>query len=130
MTSDEIISTLKAAQNRTFLFNFGQNSDPNADIKPEYLTTTSVALTFVEDFGGQGAVTRIIIEEPTAQVLGASVSPPRPAGLLSTNPRMRARDPVAIGLMRATRSDHYREGRLATKDAWLPTVERLRPMFP
>lgn len=89
-------------------------------------TSSPQGLLMMQMLGAFAEFERALIRERTKAGVAAAVARGKKPG----NPKMRERDPVAIGVMKATLNDRYLERLLATKDAWLPTVERLRPTFP
>ena len=89
-------------------------------------TSSPQGMLMTQMLGAFAEFERALIRERTKAGIQAAVARGKQPG----NPKMRARDPIAIRMMKATLADRYLEGLLATKDKWLPTVERLRPMFP
>lgn len=89
-------------------------------------TSSPQGMLMTQMLGAFAEFERALIRERTKAGIQVAVARGKQPG----NPKMRARDPIAIGMMKATLADRYLEGLLATKSAWLPTVERLRPAFP
>lgn len=98
---------------------FRSLNDPIDTASPQGMLMTQMLGAFAE-------FERALIAERTKAGIKAAVARGKQPG----NPKMRARDPTAIRLMKATLFDRYLEGLIATKPLWLPTVERLRPSFP
>lgn len=69
---------------------------------------------------------RALIRERTRAGIKAAVA----RGAKPGNPKMRARDPVAIADIRYSLKERYLNELLDDRHRWLPTVERLRPHLP
>ena len=110
----EIIETLKAKG-----AHFRSLRDPIDTSSPQGMLVTQM-------LGAVAEFERALNRERTCAGVSAAIARGKRPG----NPKMRARDPVAIRLMKAKQADNYLAGLVGTKDQWLPTVERLRPRLP
>jgi hypothetical protein len=69
---------------------------------------------------------RALIRERTKVGVKAAIA----RGAKPGNPKMRARDPLAISQIRLAHKERYLNALLDDRHRWLPTVARLRPHFP
>ncbi len=86
-------------------------------------TTTPQGMFSLQVLGAVAQLERALIAERTKAGLRAA----RVRGRVGGNPGLRAGDPAAIRTARAARNRAHLAGILAGLDAWLPTVQRLRP---
>ena len=86
-------------------------------------TTTPQGMFSLQVLGAVAQLERALIAERTKAGLRAA----KARGRVGGNPGLRARDPDAIRRSRAARDAAHFEAVLAGLDAWLPTVQRMRP---
>jgi DNA invertase Pin-like site-specific DNA recombinase len=110
----EIVETLRARGAY-----FRSINDPIDTSSPQGMLMTQMLGAFAE-------FERSLIRERTKAGLKAA----RARGALPGNPRMRARDPVAIAQIRQSLQERYLAELIDGRGRWLPTVERLRPHLP
>ena len=89
-------------------------------------TTTPQGMFSLQVLGAVAQLERALIAERTRAGLRAA----RARGRIGGNPGLRARDPAAVGKIRASRDAAWLKQVIAGLDTWLPTVRRLRPVQP
>ena len=110
----EIVETLRAKGGY-----FRSITDPIDTASPQGMLMTQMLGAFAE-------FERALIRERTRAGLKAAVA----RGAKPGNPKMRARDPVAISDIRFSHNERHLNELLDGRHRWLPTVERLRPHLP
>lgn len=86
-------------------------------------TATPQGKFALQVLGAAAELERALIRERTKAGLQAA----KARGRVGGNPALRRRDPAATAKLAAARDRLYLGGLLATMDAWMPTVRRLRP---
>lgn len=89
-------------------------------------TSTPQGLFSLQVLGAVAQLERALISERTK----AGIAAARARGKVPGNPGLRARRPEAIAKVSAARRATYDADLLASMDAWMPTVRRLRPDHP
>ena len=89
-------------------------------------TTTPQGMFSLQVLGAVAQLERTLIAERTKAGLRSA----KARGRVGGNPGLRARDPDAIRKSRSARDAAYLNAVLAGLDAWLPTVQRMRPHQP
>ena len=89
-------------------------------------TTTPQGMFSLQVLGAVAQLERTLIAERTKAGLRSA----KARGRIGGNPGLRARNPDAIRKSRAARDAAYLDAVLAGLDAWLPTVQRMRPHQP
>ncbi|WP_150289892.1 recombinase family protein [Sphingobium estronivorans] len=89
-------------------------------------TSSAQGMLMTQMLGAFAEFERALIRERTRAGLKAAVA----RGAQPGNPRMRARDPVAIDDIRYSLKQRHLNELLDGRHRWLPTVERLRPHLP
>ena len=110
----EIVETLRAKGGY-----FRSITDPIDTASPQDMLMTQMLGAFAE-------FERALIRQRTRAGLKAAVA----RGAKPGNPKMRARDPVAISDIRFGHNERHLNELLDGRHRWLPTVERLRPHLP
>lgn len=98
---------------------FRSINDPIDTSSPQGMLMTQMLGAFAE-------FERALIRERTRAGLKAAIA----RGAKPGNPKMHARDPVAIAEIRHSHNERYLNELLDSRHRWLPTVERLRPHLP
>lgn len=89
-------------------------------------TSSPQGMLMMQMLGAFAEFERALVRERTmAGIRGA-----RARGKQPGNPKMIAHDATAIRLLKAGHQERYLNELIATSAKWLPTVERLRPLFP
>jgi DNA invertase Pin-like site-specific DNA recombinase len=89
-------------------------------------TTTPQGMFSLQVLGAVAQLERTLIAERTKAGLRSA----KARGRVGGNPGLRARDPDAIRKSRSARDAAHLDAVLAGLDAWLPTVQRMRPHQP
>jgi DNA invertase Pin-like site-specific DNA recombinase len=89
-------------------------------------TSSAQGMLMTQMLGAFAEFERALIRERTRAGLKAAVA----RGAKPGNPKMRARDPVAIAELRLSQQDRYLNELVDGHRRWLPTVLRLRPHLP
>lgn len=89
-------------------------------------TSSAQGMLMTQMLGAFAEFERALIRERTRAGIKAAVA----RGAKPGNPRMRARDPVAIANIRYRHRERYLNELLDGRQRWLPTVIRLRPHLP
>ncbi|MBV1692568.1 recombinase family protein [Novosphingobium sp. G106] len=89
-------------------------------------TSSAQGMLMTQMLGAFAEFERALIRERTRAGLKAAVA----RGARPGNPRMRARDPVAIDDIRYSLNERHLNELLDGRQRWLPTVQRLRPHLP
>jgi len=89
-------------------------------------TSSAQGMLMTQMLGAFAEFERALIRERTKAGLRAAVA----RGAKPGNPKMRARDPVAIANIRYSLKARYLNELIDGRQGWLPTVERLRPYLP
>lgn len=89
-------------------------------------TSSAQGMLMTQMLGAFAEFERALIRERTRAGLKAAVA----RGAKPGNPKMRARDPIAIAEIRYSHNERHLNELLDGRDRWLPTVERLRPHLP
>lgn len=89
-------------------------------------TSSAQGMLMTQMLGAFAEFERALIRERTRAGIKAAVA----RGAKPGNPKMRARDPVAIADIRYSLKERYLNELLDDRHRWLPTVERLRPHLP
>lgn len=89
-------------------------------------TSSAQGMLMTQMLGAFAEFERSLIRERTKAGLHAAMA----RGAKPGNPKMRARDPLAIAQIRLAHNERYLNGLLADRHRWLPIVERLRPHLP
>ena len=89
-------------------------------------TSSAQGMLMTQMLGAFAEFERALIRERTRAGLKAAVA----RGAKPGNPRMRARDPVAIDDIRYSLNERHLNELLDGRQRWLPTVQRLRPHLP
>lgn len=98
---------------------FRSINDPIDTSSPQGMLMTQMLGAFAE-------FERSLIRERTRAGLHAAMA----RGAKPGNPKMRARDPVAIDEIRYSHNERHLHELVDGRHRWLPTVERLRPHLP
>ncbi|QAY80502.1 recombinase family protein (plasmid) [Sphingosinicella sp. BN140058] len=89
-------------------------------------TTSAQGKLMMQMLGAFAEFERTLIRERTKAGLEVARSKGKRAG----NPRLRARDPIAIGMLKASLHDTYLQRARASSVHWKDAVETLRPRLP
>jgi DNA invertase Pin-like site-specific DNA recombinase len=89
-------------------------------------TSSAQGMLMTQMLGAFAEFERALIRERTKAGVRAAVA----RGAIPGNPKMRARDPIAISQIRLAHKERYLNSLLNDRHRWLPTVERLRPHLP
>lgn len=89
-------------------------------------TSSAQGMLMIQMLGAFAEFERALIRERTRAGLKAAVA----RGARPGNPKMRARDPIAIAEIRHSHNERYLNALIDGRHRWLPTVERLRPHLP
>lgn len=89
-------------------------------------TSSAQGMLMTQMLGAFAEFERALIRERTRAGLKAAVA----RGAKPGNPKMRARDPVAMAEIRHSLNERHLNDLLDGRHRWMPTVERLRPHLP
>lgn len=89
-------------------------------------TSSAQGMLMTQMLGAFAEFERALIRERTRAGLQAAVA----RGAKPGNPKMRSRDPVAIGDIRLSLNERHLNELIDGRQRWLPTVVRLRPHLP
>lgn len=106
--------------------NLGRRGVHFRSLKDPIDTSSPQGMLMTQLLGAVAEFERSLIRERTRAGVRAAVARGKRPG----NPKMRERNAEAIAMIKASLHDRYVAGLEATREAWLPTVVRLRPHLP